>query len=47
MAAPNYEMAGDANSDNVYEIMVVATDNEGSTGMMNVTIKVTNINEGR
>ena len=44
-AAPDYEMPGDANSDNVYEIMVVATDNEGETGMMSVTVKVTNINE--
>ena len=45
MAAPDYEMPGDANSDNVYEIMVVSTDNEGETGMMSVTVKVTNINE--
>ena len=45
MAEPDYEMPGDANSDNVYEIMVVATDNEGETGMMSVTVKVTNINE--
>ena len=45
MAAPNYETPGDANGDNVYEIMVVATDNEGATGMMSVTVKVTNVNE--
>ena len=45
MAEPDYEMPGDANSDNVYEIMVVATDNEGETGMISVTVKVTNINE--
>ena len=45
MAEPDYEMPGDANSDNVYEIMVVSTDNEGETGMMSVTVKVTNINE--
>ena len=45
MAAPNYETPGDANGDNVYEIMVVATDNEGVTGMMSVTVKVTNVNE--
>ena len=44
-AAPDYEMPGDANGDNVYEIMVVATDNEGATGMMSVTVKVTNVNE--
>ena len=44
-AAPDYEMPGDANGDNVYEIMVVVTDNEGATGMMSVTVKVTNVNE--
>ena len=44
-AAPDYETPGDANGDNVYEIMVVVTDNEGETGMMSVTVKVTNINE--
>ena len=44
-AAPDYEMPGDANGDNVYEIMVVVTDNEGATGMMSVTVKVTNMNE--
>ena len=43
--APDYEMPGDANGDNVYEIMVVVTDNEGATGMMSVTVKVTNMNE--
>ena len=44
-AAPDYEMPGDANGDNVYEITVVVTDNEGATGMMSVTVKVTNVNE--
>ena len=44
-AEPDYETPGDANSDNVYEIMVVVTDDKGATGMMSVTVKVTNMNE--
>ena len=44
-AAPDFEMPGDANGDNVYEIMVVATDSTGKTGTRDVTVKVTNVNE--
>ena len=42
---PNYERPADADSDNVYEITIVASDgaNEGSLG---VSITVTDVNEG-
>ena len=44
-AAPDFEVAGDANGDNVYEVTVVVTDSKANTGMRAVTIKVTNIKE--
>ena len=43
--APDYEMPGDANKDNVYEVTVVVTDSDGMTAMRYVTVKVMNLNE--
>ncbi len=50
---PNYELPADANRDNVYEVTVVATDDNGTTvdasddeaNRMNVRITVTDVNE--
>ena len=44
--APDYEMPGDANKDNVYEVTVVVTDSDGMTAMRYVTIKVMDVAEG-
>ena len=44
-AAPDYEMPGDANGDNVYEVTVVVTDSKANTAMRDVTVKVTNEEE--
>ena len=44
--APDYENPGDSDRDNVYELEVVATDSEGLTGELMVTITVTEVNEG-
>ena len=42
---PNYEAPGDANQDNSYKVTVVATDDEGLTGEVEVTVDVMNIGE--
>ena len=44
-AEPDYEMPGDANGDNVYEVTVVVTDSGANTAMRSVTVKVTNVDE--
>ena len=44
-AAPNFESAGDANKDNVYQVTVVARDSRLVTGSRDVTIRVTNVEE--
>ena len=44
-ASPNYEMPGDADGDNVYEVTVGATDNDGNRGTKDIEVKVTNLNE--
>ncbi len=44
-SAPDYELPADANSDNVYEITVVASDGSNE-GVLAVTITVTEVNEG-
>ena len=44
--APDYENPGDSDRNNVYELEVVATDSEGLTGELMVTITVTEVNEG-
>ena len=42
---PNHELPADGNSDNVYEIEVVASDGSNE-GTLDVTISVTEVNEG-
>ena len=42
---PNFEERKDADTDNVYEVTVVAADPGGKSGMLNVTIKVENMEE--
>ncbi len=44
-SAPDFESKKDANTDNVYEITVIATDKDGLTGSKGVKITVTNVNE--
>ena len=43
-AKPDFEMPGDRNKDNVYQVTVVASDGL-SSGMRDVTVKVTNKEE--
>ena len=43
--APNFEAPEDAGGNNVYQITVVATDDEGSTDDHAVTVTVENLNE--
>ena len=45
-AQPDYEAPGDANTDNVYEVTVVATDSEGNRSTRDVEVTVTNVDEG-
>ena len=42
---PNHEQPADSNSDNVYEITVVASDGQNE-GTLDVTVTVTEVNEG-
>ena len=42
---PDFEMPSDANTDNVYEVTVVATDSEGNRGTQDVKVTVANENE--
>ena len=43
--SPDYEMPGDADGDNVYEVTVVATDANGNSGTQDVKVTVTNVDE--
>ena len=45
LTTPDYEMPGDMNGDNVYEVMVVVTDGQGGQGTRAVRIMVTNVEE--
>ena len=45
IAPPNYEMPGDADKDNTYELTVGAKDADNIRGTKDVEVKVTNINE--
>ena len=45
-AVPNFEAPKDAGKDNVYNITVVATDSDVQTDEMDVTVTVTNVDEG-
>ena len=44
-AKPDFEKPGDADTDNVYEVTVVAADNLGNRGTMDVKVTVTNEDE--
>ena len=44
-AQPDFEMPGDANGDNVYEVTVAATDGNGKRGTMDVKVTVENVDE--
>ena len=44
--APDYENPGDEDRNNVYEIAVTATDSDGLHASQNVTITVSNVNDG-
>ena len=44
-ALPNFEAPKDAGKDNAYNITVVATDSDGQTDEMDVTVTVTNVEE--
>ena len=44
-AKPNFEDPGDANTDNIYEVTVVATDGSGKNAERSVTVKVTDRDE--
>ena len=44
-ASPNYEMPADADGDNVYEVMVAATDADSNRGEESVKVKVANVDE--
>ena len=44
-AQPDFEMPGDANRDNTYEVTVVAADSDGNRGTMDVEVMVANENE--
>jgi hypothetical protein len=43
--APDYENPSDADDDNVYELLLQATDTSGNTVTQNVTVTVENVNE--
>ena len=45
-AMPDYEMPGDMNGDNVYEVMLVVTDGQGGRGELPLRVTVTDANEG-
>ena len=44
-AKPDYENPTDANTDNVYEVTVQATDGDGNRGMKSVKVTVENADE--
>ena len=44
-ASPDYEMPGDADKDNTYEVTVGAKDDDDIRGTRDVEVKVTNVNE--
>ena len=44
-ASPNYEMPADADGDNVYEVVVAASDADSNRGEKSVEVKVANVDE--
>ena len=45
MAAPDYEVAGDADANNVYQVQVTANDGAGRTAVQNLSVTVTPVND--
>ena len=45
LAAPNYEVPGDADSNNVYEVIVQVADGTGATDTQTINVTVTNAND--
>ena len=43
---PDYELPGDSGGDNVYNVVIQATDDDSNTAPLDVTITVTDVNEG-
>ena len=43
---PNYEIPADSDRDNEYQVTMVATDSGGLQGTLDVTVAVTDVNEG-
>ena len=43
---PDYELPGDSGGDNVYNVVIQATDDDRNTAPLDVTITVTDVNEG-
>lgn len=46
LSAPDYENALDANADNVYELSIEVTDEEGASSLLAIQIEVTDIGAG-
>ncbi|MEA2564713.1 MAG: large repetitive protein [Acidobacteriota bacterium] len=44
-SAPNFESPGDAGANNVYDVQVTVTDSDTLTGVQNVQVTVTNLDE--
>ena len=44
---PDYEIPRDSGGNNVYDVMVEATDDNSNTARLDVTVTVTEVNEGR
>ena len=44
-ASPDFEVQGDANSDNAYEVTIAATDSDGNRSTSDVSITVNNLEE--
>lgn len=46
LSAPDFETPADSNADNVYEVEITANNGQGSSTVQNVTVTVTNLNDG-
>ena len=46
VSAPNFEIPTDANTDNVYEVTVRATDSDGLFDAKTILVTVTDVSEG-
>ena len=45
-SSPNHEIPGDVGGDNIYDVMVQARDDDFNTSTLDVTVTVTEVNEG-